>query len=108
MAKEEKNPLAEALAEFNNYEEPKVITLKSKVLNGILNGGLPEGSVIQFAAGSGTGKSTIALDISRELCQQNYKVLYIDAEKGINKSQLKGTSILPYLGNTKKNQGSET
>lgn len=106
MAKEEKNPLAEALAEFNNYEEPKVITLKSKVLNGILNGGLPEGSVIQFAAGSGTGKSTIALDISRELCQQNYKVLYIDAEKGINKSQLKGTSILPYLGNTKKNQGS--
>ena len=51
MAKEEKNPLAEALAEFNNYEEPKVITLKSKVLNGILNGGLPEGSVIQFAEG---------------------------------------------------------
>lgn len=97
----------EAMADggYNTFTAPKIIKLKSKVLNGLLNGGLPEGSVIQLAAGSGTGKSTIALDISRELCQQKYKVLYIDVEKGLNPSQLTGTGVMPFFNNQKKNQG---
>lgn len=94
--KEELDSLSQALADFNTYDEPEVLKLKSKVLNGVLGGGLPVGSVIQLAAGSGSGKSTIALDISRELCQQGKKVLYIDVEKGLNPSNLKGTGVEPF------------
>lgn len=94
--KEESNALAQALASYNSYDEPEVIKLKSKVLNGVLGGGLPIGSVIQLAASSGSGKSTIALDISRELCQLGKKVLYIDVEKGLNPSNLKGTGVEPF------------
>lgn len=94
--KEEQNPLAQALSDYKVYDEPEVIKLKSKVLNGVLGGGLPVGSVVQLAASSGSGKSTIALDISRELCQQGKKVLYIDVEKGLNPSNLKGTDVEPF------------
>ena len=105
MAKNELNELAEALSDYNLYDNPEVIKLKSKVLNGVLGGGLPVGSVIQLAASSGSGKSTIALDISRELCEQGKTVLYIDAEKGLNPSQLKGTGVEPYRLNTNSKKG---
>ena len=36
MAKNENNPLAEALASYHSYDKPEVIKLKSKVLNGVL------------------------------------------------------------------------
>ena len=45
---------------MNPFSETTYYPIKNKVLNGLLGGnGLPKGSVIQIAAGSGTGKSTI-------------------------------------------------
>lgn len=99
------NPLAQALSDYNLYDNPEVIKLKSRVLNGVLGGGLPIGSVIQLAASSGSGKSTIALDISRELCELGKTVLYIDSEKGLNPSQLVGTGVEPYRLNTDPKKG---
>lgn len=88
--------------EKNNHEP---IRLKSKILNGFLNGGLRRGRITQIAAASGTGKSTIALQMSREICQQGLNVLYIDAEQGVSDSQLTGLRLKPYLDNTDKSVG---
>ena len=83
---------------FDILEDDKDrITFKNPVLNGMFNEGLNIGSVVQIAAESGTGKSTLALEISRELCEQNYKVAYIDTEGGINSNMLETMGLNPYV-----------
>jgi len=79
------------------------ITFKNPVLNGMFNEGLNIGSVIQIAAESGTGKSTLALEIAREMCEQKYKVAYIDTEGGINSNMLETMGINPYVYSKKTN-----
>lgn len=83
---------------FDILEDNKnKITFKNPVLNGMFNEGLNEGSVVQIAAESGTGKSTLALEIARELCEQNYKVAYIDTEGGINSNMLETMGLNSYV-----------
>lgn len=90
--------------EFNMWtEDPEQIKLKNPVLNGMFHGGLPKGSVIQIAAQSGVGKSTLVLQISKELCELGYRVAYIDVEKGLNPNMLKSTGVFPYTNNVNTN-----
>lgn len=95
--------LNKVLEGFNTFtESPEVIVFKNPVLNALFNGnedtgGLPRGTVTQIAAQSGTGKSTLALAVCRELCEQGLKVLYIDAEKGLNINMLKSTNMYKFL-----------
>jgi RecA/RadA recombinase len=97
MAKEIKS-IEDLSSEFNLWnEEPKIVKLKNPILNGMFHGGLPLGSVIQIAAQSGVGKSTLAIQISKELCELGYKVSYIDAEKGLNVNMLKSTGIYKFV-----------
>ena len=71
--------------EFNLWtEEPEKIPLNNPVLNGMFNGGISRRSVIQIAAQSGVGKSTLAIQIAKELCEKGERVLYIDAENKKN------------------------
>lgn len=79
------------------------IVFKNPVLNGMFNDGLNIGSVVQIAAESGTGKSTLALEIARELCEQKYKVAYIDTEGGINSNMLDTMRLNPYVYSKKTN-----
>lgn len=84
--------------------KPEVFIFKNPVLNGMFfgnddTGGFPIGSVAQIAAESGAGKSTICLNICRELAEQGKKILYIDAEKGLNLNQLKTTRVIDYVEN---------
>ena len=64
---------------------------------GMFNGGLPRRSVVQLAAQSGVGKSTLALQIAKECLRQNLKVAYIDAEGGLNTNMLKSTGVYDYV-----------
>jgi len=95
--------IEEALSGFNVYDsESKVIVFKNPVLNALFRGndetgGLAKRSVVQIAAQSGTGKSTLALVVCKELCEQGMKILYIDAEKGLNNNMLKSTGLFDYL-----------
>lgn len=105
MAKNENLELDDVLKEFNTFtESPEVVVFKNPVLNALfmgndVTGGIPRGAVAQIAAQSGTGKSTIALEITREFCEQGLNVLYIDAEKGVNFNMLKSMNLLPYVDN---------
>ena len=84
--------------EFNLWtEEPEKIPLSNPVLNGMFNGGISRRSVIQIAAQSGVGKSTLAIQIAKELCEKGEYVLYIDAEKGLNTNMMTSTQIIKYL-----------
>lgn len=101
------NEAMKALSKYHTFEKNnhEPIRLKSKILNGFLNGGLRRGRITQIAAASGTGKSTIALQMSREICQQGLNVLYVDAEQGVSDSQIDGLRLRPYLDNTDKSIG---
>lgn len=79
------------------------IVFKNPVLNGMFNDGLNIGSVVQIAAESGTGKSTLALEIAREMCEQKYRVAYIDTEGGINSNMLDTMGLIPYTYSEKNN-----
>lgn len=78
-------------------EEAPQIKLKNPILNGMFHGGLPKGSVIQIAAQSGVGKSTLVVQIAKELCELGQKVAYIDAENGLNMNMMESTGIKKYL-----------
>ncbi len=92
------NSIEEIDGLFDILEDDKDrIEFKNPVLNGMFNEGLNIGSVVQIAAESGTGKSTLALEIARELCEQNYKVAYIDTEGGINSNMLETMGLNPHV-----------
>ena len=97
----------ESLIKRNPFEKTEYYPIKNKVLNGLLGGkGLPKGSVLHIAAGSGTGKSTIVLrDICLDLLKQGQDIAYIDADMGINENMLETTEIKPFLNNTDKKLG---
>ena len=96
------------LKDFNYWkdgEKEEIIELKNPVLNAMLHGGLPKKGVVQIAAQSGVGKSTLVLQMSKELLEQGYNVLYIDAEGGLNENQMKSTGVFSYLNNKNKSLG---
>ena len=62
-------------------------------LDFILKGGLRESEMYQFVAESGLGKTTIALQIAKQVCSVNLKVIYVDSESSINEGLLQSMGV---------------
>lgn len=95
------------LMKHNPFVKTEYYPIKNKVLNGLLGGqGLPKGSIVHIAAGSGTGKSTLVLkDICVDLLKQGQDIAYIDADRGVNTEILESTGVAPFLGNRDRSKG---
>lgn len=95
---EKTKDLKKLITEINqtNKEKHQVIPTNIKSLDYILGGGFELGSKVQIVAESSTGKSTIALQISKNFCKQGFNVLYIDSENSITKELLKSTGSYNY------------
>lgn len=63
-----------------------------------IEGGLPTSKYIEIYGESGTGKSTFVLYACKTACRKGHKVVYIDAEGGVNESQLIGIGLQEYVG----------
>lgn len=98
---EKSKELKKLISSINKSEEEKhqVIPTDIQSLDYILGGGIELGSKVQIVAESSTGKSTIALNISRNFCKKNLNVLYIDTENSITKDLLKSTKCEQYCNN---------
>lgn len=59
--------------------------------------GIPRKKFIQISSDSGLGKTTTVLHMCKVACSLGYHCIYLDVEKGVNKSQLEGIGLLPYL-----------
>ena len=59
----------------------------------VLGGGIVQGSLVLIAGDPGIGKSTILLQTSGELCQNNKKVLYISAEESASQIKLRAERL---------------
>ena len=83
--------------DYNQFGKAEFVRSGSVVLDALLGGGIPRGTIIAWSAESGCGKSTGALHISRMYCTYGYKVAYLDYEHGVNESQLNGERLTQYL-----------
>ena len=94
--KESLSELTRSLPDYVN--SGKIIKSDIYPIDQILSGGLELGSFVQFIAESGVGKTTIALGLSKDLCDKDYNVLYIDAEKSVSREILETTGVNNFVG----------
>ena len=95
--KELKKRVDELYKTYNTFGKTEFVRSGSVVIDALLGGGIPRGTIISWSAENGCGKSTGALHISRQYCYYGHKVVYLDYEHGINESQLKGERLMEYL-----------
>lgn len=80
---------------LNEIELSKEIRMSTNILefDRVLGGGLVQGSLVLIAGDPGIGKSTILLQTSGLLCQNNKKVLYVSAEESLNQIKLRADRL---------------
>ena len=82
---------------FSAYFEPELIKSRILPFDLALNGGLETGSLIEITGDSQCGKSTLVLHAVKNLAEQGYKTLYIDAEGSVKDDMLAGIGLTKYL-----------
>lgn len=92
----EKESIKDIIKDFPNHTS-EIIPLYNSLLQAILGGGIELGSMIEITGETGTGKSTIALEIARELCVKDKNILYIDTEGSISEKLLKSVEVQSYI-----------
>lgn len=103
MARKEKQSanLKDIAKSLPNYlDEVEIIKSNIFALDHILKGGIELGTSIQFLAESGVGKSTLALQIAKNLCEDGKKVVYVDTEASITKELLETTGVKEFINDT--------
>ena len=81
----------------NYLDDLKTIPTKIFSLDFILKGGIEESTTYQLVGESGVGKSTIALTVARNICEQGKHVVYIDSEGSVSKELLESVGLIYYL-----------
>jgi DNA repair protein RadA/Sms len=89
------SPLADkpiSISEIQSTSESRITTSYSE-FNRVLGGGIVPGSLILVGGDPGIGKSTLLLQVSHMLTQQNQKVLYISGEESAHQLKLRGSRL---------------
>lgn len=79
-------------------KEEEFIKTGSIILDMVISNGkgIPLNKFIEVASDSGLGKTTMILHACKSACDQGHRVLYLDAEGGINDSLLDGIGLSQY------------
>ena len=80
------SPRPKTLSEIDISESPRVTT-GSGELDRVLGGGIVQGSLVLVGGDPGIGKSTLLLQMCRNLAAAGKKVLYISGEESLSKSE---------------------
>lgn len=73
--------------------EDKRTSTDMKELDRVLGGGIVQGSLILVGGDPGIGKSTLLLQVCRNLSQQKIKVLYISGEESLQQIKIRAERI---------------
>ena len=92
-------PRATSIKNVSSSEESRIATRISE-LDRVLGGGIVKGSLVLVGGDPGIGKSTLLLEMCRNLVEDDVKVLYVSGEEST--SQIKSRAVR--LG---KNEGSD-
>jgi len=80
------------ISQVEMAEEPRVKT-ELEELNRVLGGGIVPGSLILIGGDPGIGKSTLLLQVSSLLANQQQRVLYISGEESIKQTKLRAERL---------------
>lgn len=72
--------ISDVISTESSDEEQRLV-IKDKQLNQVLGGGFVRGSVNLLAGEPGIGKSTLLMQISSQMAQSKYSVLYVSGEE---------------------------
>ena len=80
------------LSEIQVREEDRIKT-NMEELDRVLGGGIVPGSMVLVGGDPGIGKSTLLLQVCRQLTLQQHKVLYISGEESLRQIKLRAKRI---------------
>lgn len=80
-----------------SYKIKEQISTGILPLDIILNGGITLGGCFAIASPPGGGKSTLCLQMSKNLCDNGKFVIYVDIEQGLSEDQISGAGLDKYL-----------
>lgn len=89
---EERQSKAMPIGSIETIEEPRVKTELGE-LNRVLGGGIVPGSLVLIGGDPGIGKSTLLLQVSSLLANQQQRVLYISGEESIRQTKLRAERL---------------
>ena len=81
-----------SITSIGTEQEPRVLT-DSNELNRVLGGGIVPGSLLLIGGDPGIGKSTLLLQVSSQLANNNYDVLYISGEESVKQTKLRAVRL---------------
>lgn len=76
-----------------SMEEVDRVSTNIKELDRVLGGGIVQGSLTLVGGDPGIGKSTLLLQVCRNLAQNSHKVLYISGEESLKQIKLRAMRI---------------
>lgn len=80
------------LSEVKTADRERLCTGMAE-LDRVLGGGIVTGSLVLVGGDPGIGKSTILLQMCRNLCEQNKKILYISGEESAQQIKIRGDRL---------------
>ncbi|WP_458415223.1 DNA repair protein RadA [Schinkia sp. CFF1] len=80
------------ITSIESMSEPRIYT-DYKEMDRVLGGGIVPGSLVLIGGDPGIGKSTLLLQISSQLANSHYKVLYISGEESVRQTKLRADRL---------------
>lgn len=91
--------LSELISKYSTNKEEQIVPTKVVMLDSIIGGGLARGYTYGFWGTPGAGKTTICLQIIKNLCKLGERCAIIDVEKSISEFQQETFGIREYVEN---------
>ncbi|WP_181351083.1 DNA repair protein RadA [Thalassobacillus sp. CUG 92003] len=82
----------EKITEIKTEKEPRVTTDMPE-FNRVLGGGIVPGSLVLIGGDPGIGKSTLLLQVSSQLADRDFPVLYISGEESVRQTKLRADRL---------------
>ena len=93
-------PAPAALSEISLEEEDRMTT-RMQELDRVLGGGLVRGSLTLVGGDPGIGKSTLLLQVCRNLAIDGREVLYVSGEESLKQIKIRANRVGEFNGNLK-------
>lgn len=77
---------------IETIQEPRIKT-SLKEFNRVLGSGIVKGSLVLIGGDPGIGKSTLLLQVSSQLANQHYDVLYISGEESVKQTKIRADRL---------------
>ena len=100
-------PRATSIKNVSSSEESRIATRISE-LDRVLGGGIVKGSLVLVGGDPGIGKSTLLLEMCRNLVEDDVKVLYVSGEESMSQIKSRAVRLGAAVGSNKEAQEKES